>query len=39
MVVTTYFYYEKVRRTMCTAIASNLLKVGMGLFPEIVKLL
>ena len=27
MVVTTYFYYEKVRRTMRTAIVSNLLNV------------
>ena len=26
MVVATYFYYEKVRRTMRTAIVSNLLK-------------
>ena len=28
MVVATYFYYEKVRRTMRTAIVSNLLKGG-----------
>ena len=27
MVVATYFYYEKVRRTMRTAIVSNLLKI------------
>ena len=27
MVVATYFYYEKVRRTMRTAIVSNLLKL------------
>ena len=26
MVVATYFYYEKVRRTMRTAVASNLPK-------------
>ena len=30
MVVATYFYYEKVRRTMRTAIVSNLLKGGGG---------
>ena len=28
MVVATYFYYEKLRRTMRTAIVSNLLKGG-----------
>ena len=28
MVVATYFYYEKVRRTMRTAIVLNLLKVA-----------
>ena len=28
MVVATYFYYEKMRRTMCTAIVSNLLKLN-----------
>ena len=26
MAVTTYFYYEKVRRTMCTAIVSYIIK-------------
>ena len=26
MVVATYFHYEKVQRTMCTVIVSNLLK-------------
>ena len=31
MVVATYFYYEKVRRTMRTAIVSNLLKIVCGL--------
>ena len=30
MVVATYFYYEKVRRTMRTAIVSNLLKRKRG---------
>ena len=28
MVPATYFYYEKVRRTMSTAIVSNITKVG-----------
>ena len=27
MVVATYYYYEKIRRTMCTAIVSNLLNM------------
>ena len=30
MAVATYFYYEKVRRTMRTAIVSNLLKANNG---------
>ena len=34
MVVATYFYHEKVRRTMRTAIVSNLLKSRSFLFLE-----
>ena len=36
MAVATYFYYEKVRRTMRTAIVSNLLKQPncKNIFPE-----
>ena len=35
MVVTAYFYYEKVRRTMRTAIVLNLLKVNVLLIQRI----
>ena len=35
MVLATYFYYEKVRRTMRTAIVSNLLKVKALVFVKI----
>ena len=35
MVVTTYFYYEKVRTTMRTAIVLNLLKVNVLLIQRI----
>ena len=37
MVFATYFYYEKVRRTMRTAIVSNLLKYGFHVF-KVVKI-
>ena len=36
MVVATYFYYEKVRRTMRTAIVSNLLKMSAVNFRKII---
>ena len=36
MAVTTYFYYEKVRRTMRSATVSNLLKVVLKTFKRII---
>ena len=37
MVVATYFYYEKVRRTMRTAIASNLLNTDESISALLIK--
>ena len=37
MVVATYFYYEKVRRTMRTAIASNLLNIDESISALLIK--